>query len=167
MGLWSFFRSLWPWRTRPQPKNLRAAEPLTTAGELRLPEGPSSQTSVAATVHSDAAEAPAQGSCAADDEQEDEDEGWEDEDDDELELPDPFISSPPAQLETRDVNLYQRRADARADALSGEHRIYLSMPVGPGSLAEALHQLSAEGMVEAEFVDDGQREPHIHYRPLT
>lgn len=140
-----------------------------TAGELRLPDEPDAATSVAAIVHDGAAEraeAPAQRPGAADDEPEDEDEGWEDEDDDELDLPDPFISSPSAQLETPDFDLEQRRADARAEALAGEHRIYLSMPAGPGSLAEALNQLSAEGRVEAEFVEDGQREPHILYRPL-
>jgi len=165
MRLWSFLRSLWPRRTRPQLTNPSLAEPPATAGELPLSEEPSSQTSVAAIVHNDAAER-AEAPAAADNEQEDEDGGWEDEDDDELDLPDPFINSPPAQLETLDVNLEQRRAEARAEALAGEHRIYLSMPVGPGSLAEALHQLSDQGMVEAEFVDDGQREPHIHYRPL-
>jgi hypothetical protein len=146
MGLWSFLRGLWPRRTRgpterPPPAELPAAD-----GGRRLPEA-----------------APPENLSAADEEQVDEDEGWEDED--EPDAPDPFISASPAQLETLGPGLEQRRAEARAAAIAAEHLIYLSMPAGPGSLAEALNQLSAEGMVEAEFVDDGQGEPHIVYRP--
>jgi hypothetical protein len=111
-------------------------------------------------------ETPASASWADHAQQEDEDEGWEDEEDDEPDAPDPFISSTLIPNGTLEGDLAQRRADARANAFVGEHRIYLSMPAGPGSLAEALAGLSGEGMVDAEFVDDGQGEPHILYRPV-
>jgi len=95
----------------------------------------------------------------------DEDEGWEDEDGD-LEGPDPFISGERAQDEPVDLDLEARRAAARAEALEGEQRIYLHTPAGPGSLAEALNQLLAEGLVQADFIDDAEGEPHILYRPV-
>lgn len=95
----------------------------------------------------------------------DEDEGWEDEDDD-LDGPDPFIRGEPVEDEPFDVDLEARRSAARAEALEGEQRVYLHMPAGPGSLAEALNQLLAEGLVQAEFVEGGDDEPHILYRPV-
>ena len=100
------------------------------------------------------------------DEEEDEDGGWEDEDLEDPDAPDPFITgaveAPPV-----DADLAELRAAARATALSGEQRIYMSMPAGPGSLTEALEQLAAEGLVTAEFVSDGEDGPHILYRPVA
>lgn len=98
-------------------------------------------------------------------EEQDEDGGWEDEDFEDPDDPDPFISG--AEPEPDDADLQERRAAARATALSGEQRIYLSMPAGPGSLAEALEQLATEGLVTAEFVGDGEDAPHILYRPVA
>ena len=177
MGLWSFLRSLWPWRARPRPQTPEAAEPADAGRELPPLEAPPLEAPEPAILDDHAAEpaeAPTQGAPPADearateepaDDEPDEDGGWEDEDD--PDAPDPFINPSPAEIEPPDADLEQRRAEARAEALAGEHRVYLSMPAGPGSLAEALNQLSAEGLVEAEFVDDGDDEPHIRYRPAT
>jgi len=101
-------------------------------------------------------------------EDEDEDE-WageeaEEEPDDE---PDPFITGTAAAAEAVSVDIQALRAQARAEALSGEHRIYLSSPAGPGSLAEALNLLLEEGLVEAQFVQVGDDAPYILYRPIA
>ena len=58
-----------------------------------------------------------------------------------------------------------RRAGSLAEALIGEHRIYLSDPTGPGSLAEAFNTLVQQGQVTAEFLDDGEAGAFILYRP--
>ncbi|HEX9325713.1 MAG TPA: hypothetical protein VF915_04300, partial [Reyranella sp.] len=52
-------------------------------------------------------------------------------------------SSAPHELEMAHLDLASRRAEARAEALRGEHQIYLSMAAGPGSLAEALNDLAS------------------------
>lgn len=57
-----------------------------------------------------------------------------------------------------------RRAESLAEAMIGEHRIYLSDPTGPGSLAEALNTLVQQGRVTAEFQDDGEVGAFILYR---
>ena len=160
MGLWSFLRSLWRRRKQPAPERTAPVEP--------PPCEPVVQEAVPVPTPAKRGEAPVAPSSPALEEPTDEDEGWDegwDEEEEDLEAPDPFISASTAQIDPPDADLEQRRSEARAEALAGEHRIYLSMPAGPGSLAEALNQLSTEGMVEAEFVDDGQGEPHILYRP--
>ncbi len=58
-----------------------------------------------------------------------------------------------------------RRDESLADAMIGEHRIYLSDPTGPGSLAEALNVLVQQDLVTAEFQDDGEAGALILYRP--
>lgn len=229
MGLWSFLRGLWPWRSRRRPAPAPAtpaavtpaeilAEPAAGAPEAAAPEipglpellapqvppeaaaepaetppepaaaepgdapgepapaelAPRAEPDEDAEAEADAAavelaaEEPAAAALAADqlDETDDEDGGWEDEDDD-LDAPDPFISGPPVDEAPVDADLEARRAAARAEALCGEQRIYLSMPAGPGSLAEALHELAAEGLVEATFVEEDEAEPHILYRPVA
>jgi hypothetical protein len=57
------------------------------------------------------------------------------------------------------------RQETLAMALRGEHKIFLSDPAGPGSLAQALNQLLKEGRVIAEFCGDGPEAPHLLYRP--
>lgn len=57
-----------------------------------------------------------------------------------------------------------RRAESLAEAMIGEHRIYLSDPTGPGSLAEALNTLVQQGRVTAKFQDDGEVGAFILYR---
>lgn len=174
MSLWSFLRGLWPWRKRPQaaeppPPPAPLAEPAPGLGEetaaLLPPDEPlHGQAVEPAESPVEPAKAEPEGEPSEDD---DEDAGWEDEeeDDDDPDAPDPFISGAPLEEESIDVDLAQRRAAARATALSGEQRIYLSMPAGPGSLAEALEQLADEGLVKGEFVGDGEGGPHILYRP--
>lgn len=103
----------------------------------------------------------------ADADEEDEEDEWADEEveafDDE---PDPFITGTDA-AETAEVDVQALRTAARAEALSGPHRIYFSNPAGPGTLAEALNLLLEEGLVEAQFVESDDDAPHILYRPLA
>jgi hypothetical protein len=61
--------------------------------------------------------------------------------------------------------LERRRVESRTMALAGEHRIFLTEVAGPGSLAEALNRLVQEGLVTAEFQDDGEAS-YLLYRPL-
>jgi hypothetical protein len=168
MSLWSFLRGLWPWRARPKPAPPPRPEPRAApepaSPEEADPSPPPSEAVPPAPAHVEAGHAEPVVPDETPDEPEDEDGGWEDEDVDDPDSPDPFISNAPIERQPDDADLAERRASARATALSGEQRIYLSMPAGPGSLAEALEQLAAEGLVTAEFVgDDG--EPHILYRP--
>lgn len=97
---------------------------------------------------------------------EDEAEPPDPDDDESLLEPDPFVHGDGAEGEDAESGaaLDQRRAAARAEALSGEHRIYLSDTPGPGSLAEALNLLVEEGRVVAEFCEDGEHGPHLLYR---
>jgi hypothetical protein len=82
--------------------------------------------------------------------------------------PDPFVTGTLVSLEPAPIeNLAERRREARARALAGEHRIYLSEAAGPGSLAEALNILLEEGLVTAEFREDEAEGPHLHYRPVA
>lgn len=168
-------------QSQPAPEPPQDAEPPSAGVEQPVPPPAEVDAPPTALVEADDAEeaTAADGQAAAADaddaatadqaadaeEEEDDDAGWEDEEDLDLDEPDPFISGALAEDESVDADLEARRAAAREAALAGEQRIYFSMPAGPGSLAEALNQLSAEGLVEAEFVD-GDGEPHIVYRPL-
>jgi hypothetical protein len=103
--------------------------------------------------------------------QEDEDEaGGDDEGDEPLDEeetgPDPFVTpGAPTISSLAEREIGQERLAARAEALQGEHRIYISTVAGPGSLAEALNTLLAEGLVTAQFIDQGQEESFILYAP--
>ena len=59
------------------------------------------------------------------------------------------------------------RAEAEHLALATAHRITPNDPAGPGSLAEALGRLEAEGRVHSEIVDDPEVGFCILYRPLA
>ena len=91
----------------------------------------------------------------------------EDDDGDNVSAPDPFVTSQgsdePTILSVEEIA--HARQDARAKASTGEHKIYLTDPAGPGSLAEALSLLLEEGQVAADFHDDGLDEPYILHRP--
>jgi len=182
MGFWSFLRRLWPWGKRQRPRPVTPAETLPDPAprapdELVSPKPPLAAEAPpeAIPVDEPAAEEVSgeelSGEAAPDvyvwtePEGADEDEGWEDEDGD-LDGPDPFITGELPEEEPVDLDLEARRAAARAEALEGEQRIYLHTPAGPGSLAEALNQLLAEGLVQADFVDAADGEPHILYRPV-
>ena len=52
-------------------------------------------------------------------------------------------------------------------ALSGPQRITLVDAAGPGSLAETLARLEAEGRVTCEIVDDPETGPCMLYRPVS
>jgi hypothetical protein len=87
--------------------------------------------------------------------------------DDDLMAPDPFISSDTPMIEAiSQGDIVRLRAEARAVALSGDHRILLSDIAGPGTLAEALNRLLQEGKVAAEFQDPEGEEPYLLYTPL-
>ncbi len=57
------------------------------------------------------------------------------------------------------------RGEAEREALSGEHRIGLADPGGPGTLAEALIRLEREGAVTCELGEDEAGSPVLVYRP--
>ncbi len=57
------------------------------------------------------------------------------------------------------------RTEAERSALSGPHRITPSDDAGPGSLAEALVKLEAEGKVVSRVVDDPDQGFAILYEP--
>jgi hypothetical protein len=100
--------------------------------------------------------------------EEDEDDWGQDGDEEDLEgEPDPFIRGTAPEIDFHAADVRAMRAKARADALSGEHRLLLSSTAGPGSLAEALNSLVAEGRVEAEFVDDPLDGPAMIFRPIA
>jgi len=162
--LWSLLRALF---RRPAPTQRE------TPGDLEPPPpapAVSVEPAVAAIEPSPEVGSPAPEPSAqplgepSEEEDEDEwaDEEAEEEPDDE---PDPFITGT-AAAEAVSVDTQALRAQARAEALSGEHRIYLSSPAGPGSLAEALNLLLEEGSVEAQFVQVGDDAPYILYRPV-
>ena len=169
MSLWSFLRGLWPWNRRPQPSPTPRPEPAVEAApgtrEAAEPISPAVEPipGPAASPPDEIQAAAETAGTEAEAEEADEDGGWEDEEIDDPDAPDPFITALPAESEPVDADLAARRAAAREAALSGEQRIYLSMPAGPGSLAEALEKLAAEGLVTSEFIGEG--EPHILYRP--
>ena len=102
--------------------------------------------------------------------------GGEDDDDvDPEELPgeddadDPTIGrSEPLQisLPIPEEILAARQGDERL-ALSGPHRITPNDPAGPGSLAETLMRLEAQGLVISQIIDDPEDGFYILYTPST
>lgn len=163
--LWSFLRALFQ---RP-----RRGEPAKPSGmEAAAPVAPSASDEPAA------APIPAPEACEPssppispppiDDGEDVEEDEWADAEieaaDDE---PDPFITGVDSDPEVSLADAKALRAEARAEALSGEHRIHLSSPAGPGTLAEALNLLLEEGLVEAQFVETGEDAPYILYRPVS
>ena len=74
------------------------------------------------------------------------------------------MATEPPRLEQR--SLADQRAAALMDALSGQHKIFVSTPAGPGSLAEALIGLLAEDRVKAELVERPDEEPYLLYTPI-
>jgi hypothetical protein len=102
-----------------------------------------------------------------DEDAEDEAEEEEPYDDEDVLEPDPFISTDAPAIEALSQDdIGRHRAEARALALSGDHRVLLSDIAGPGTLAEALNRLLQEGKVSAEFHDPEGEEPYLLYTPL-
>ncbi len=151
--LWSFLRALF---SRPNlGRGVARAEPAPGPA----PEPPS------AVEPAPEDRGPLSGSAEVAQEWEDAEDDWPEEDEEAADdEPDPFITgaSPPA--EPAGADLEDLRARARVEALSGEHRIALSSPAGPGSLAEALNLLHREGLVQAEYVEEGVEGPHLRYQ---
>ncbi len=97
-----------------------------------------------------------------------EDDG-EDPDDTDAEEEDPTLGSGEAlkiDLPTAG-ELLDARSEAESLALAGSHRITPNDPAGPGSLAEALARLEAEGRVHSEVVDDPASGFYILYQPVA
>ncbi len=63
--------------------------------------------------------------------------------------------------------LLDARSEADCLALAGSHRITPNDPAGPGSLAEALARLEAEGRVHSKVVDDPASGFYILYQPVV
>ncbi len=85
------------------------------------------------------------------------DDGGEDERADRLGLDD--------KIAMRDAAVPYLRSVAEEEALSGEHRVRPTDPSGPGTLAEALTRLEAEGRVTCELGEDEAGAPVLVYRP--
>lgn len=166
-GLWAFLRGLFrrtppsalvaPTAPEPPPQPAAEAPPETSPEASPEPAQPAPQPVDAAAPH-----------ASNDDWEEDEDWGGDEEDgaaDDEE--PDPFITGTTLPDGPASADVEALRAQARIEALLGEHRVYLSSPAGPGSLAEALNLLLGEGSVEAQFVDEAEEGPYILYRPAS
>jgi hypothetical protein len=168
----SFFRALWPGLGRrtppPSPPPAPSGEiEIDRPAELAAPWQPSVAHEAAQQI--DPPQPPTAPAVELDEllEEEDEDpaEDLENEDEDPL-APDPFVSPIRPQDDTPSAqDLAQRRAEARAAGLSGEHKIYFSDLAGPGTLAEALNQLLKEGLVTAEFREVEGDDAHLIYRP--
>ena len=175
-GLWAFLRGLFrrtppvaplaPTAPEQAPEAAPEASPPESAPESFPEPSPEASPEPAqpAPQPVDAAELQA----SNDDLEEDEDWGGDEEDGvvDDAE-PDPFITGATLPDGPASADVEALRAQARADALLGEHRVYLSSPAGPGSLAEALNLLLGEGAVEAQFVDEAEEGPYILYRPVS
>lgn len=72
-----------------------------------------------------------------------------------------------ARLHARLLATPDLRGAAEREALSGEHRIGLADPGGPGTLAEALIRLEREGVVTCELGEDEAGSPVLVYRPVA
>jgi hypothetical protein len=59
------------------------------------------------------------------------------------------------------------RDAAEAAALSGEQRVRLTDPAGPGTLAEALARLEISGRVTSRLEEDEDGAPVMIYRPVA
>jgi len=165
-SMFSFLRKLWPGRRR-QAANDRLQDPALPPDVRVEDPQPASNPTPSLDVDSfpPAFEVAGPLGTGSDDD-EDEVFGPEEDDEDDAFAPDPFVTSQesePTILSAEEIAL--ARQDARAEASKGEHKIYLTDPAGPGSLAEALSLLRQEGRVAADFRDDGLEEPYILYRP--
>ena len=100
----------------------------------------------------------------ADDEEEDAEGAAEPEED----LDDPLWGrGEPLQISLPTVETVAAgRREAERLALSGPQKVTLTDPAGPGSLAETLAQMEADGRLASEVVEDPESGPYILYRPL-
>ena len=171
-SMFSFLRTLWPFRRR-QAAHAGFQDPALPPGDRGEDPQPASHPSLSPSLDTVSSPLGLEVPSALDPGSDDDDEvfGTEEEDEEEdgvnVSAPDPFVTSQgsdePTILSVEEIA--HARQDARAKASTGEHKIYLTDPAGPGSLAEALSLLLEEGQVAADFHDDGLDEPYILYRP--
>ena len=147
--------------TQPSPSVPEAASELTS------PEDGSRLTRTAMLVREELIAPPAPPTDKHADDVGDDD--GEDPDDADAEGEDPTLGSGEAlkiDLPTAG-ELLDARSEAVRLALGGPHRITPNDPAGPGSLAEALGRLEAEGRVHSEVVDDPEVGFYILYHPVA
>lgn len=173
-SMFSFLRTLWPFRRR-QAAHAGLQDPALPLGDRGEDPQPASHPSLSPSLDTVSSPLGLEVPSALDPASDDDDEVFgaegedeeEDDDGDNVSAPDPFVTSQgsdePTFLSVEEIA--HARQDARAKASTGEHKIYLTDPAGPGSLAEALSLLLEEGQVAADFHDDGLDEPYILHRP--
>ena len=145
-----------------------APAPITSSrAAITLTDAEAYSEPVAPTTVDRGAVSPAPEPNRFDDEQMDEG-GDEASDDADGDLKDPTLGSGEAlQINAPTPSeLAAARTEAERQALAGPHRITPNDPAGPGSLAEALGRLEAEGRVRSEIVDDAEIGFCILYQPL-
>jgi len=98
-----------------------------------------------------------------------EDEDVADEPDEDSDEPDPTLGRyEELQVEILDAEeIVAQRAAAEAQGLSGPHKIFPHDPAGPGSLAETLARMEAEGRVTSRVCDDPDSGFYVLYEPAT
>jgi len=94
--------------------------------------------------------------------------------DDESDEPDPTEPDPTLGryeelhveiLDAKEIDA--QRAVAEAEGLSGPHKIFPHDAAGPGSLAETLARLEAEGRVTSRVCDDADSGFYVLYEPAS
>jgi len=134
----------------PRPSEALTAEPLAADG-LAPAFPPPPQVSSPNIVFIDVAE----------------DEEVADEPEDESDEPDPTLGRY-EELQVEILNAEEvgaQRAAAEAEGLSGPHKVFPHDPAGPGSLAETLARLEAEGRVSSRVCDDADSGFYVLYEP--
>jgi hypothetical protein len=98
-----------------------------------------------------------------------EDEDVVDESDDEIDEPDPTVGRyEELHVEILDAEkIGAQRTAAEAQALLGPHKIFPHDPAGPGSLAETLARLEADGRVTSRVCDDAESGFYVLYEPAS
>ncbi len=98
-----------------------------------------------------------------------EDEDVAEDPEDESDEPDPTVGRyEELQVEVLDAKeIGAQRAAAEAEGLSGPHKVFPHDPAGPGSLAETLARLEAEGRVSSRVCDDADSGFYVLYEPAT
>jgi hypothetical protein len=96
-----------------------------------------------------------------------EDEDIVDEPEDESDEPDPTLGRyEELQVEVLVAEeIDAQRAAAEAEGLSGPHKVFPHDPAGPGSLAETLARLEADGRVTSRVCDDPDSGFYVLYEP--
>jgi len=98
-----------------------------------------------------------------------EDEDVADEPDEDSDEPDPTLGRY-EELQVEILNaeeIVTQRAAAEAQGLSGPHKIFPHDPAGPGSLAETLARMEAEGRVTSRVCDDPEAGFYVLYEPAS